>query len=155
MVHIPHFDNCKASQKDGIKKHEHTPGKTFLNGIQIVGKQTHQVPYFVHLIIFTTQILGVVKHTVSKVRFHFDTHAEKCNTPQETTKYHGQNNPHHRHTDFIQQESQIKYFLHTVHFHKSRVHAVDNHLVHIRNNKLKPVYDYQRNQPEYQPSCIF
>ena len=90
------------------------------------------------------QILAVVKHPVAQVCFRLDTGAEEAHTPQEAAKDDQQDNAHHRHTDLVYQEVQVK----GNPIHKTGVDAIDDHLIQIGDQQLQVVYHDQRHKTQ-------
>ena len=153
-VHLPHFHNGQQAQQKGIEEHHNAPAEAFLNGVQIVGEQTHQVAHFIHLVILPAQFPGMVKHPVAKLSLHPDGGAEEAHTPQKAADDHGQNNANHGHTDIVQQNVHGKGNGRALHFHHAAVHTVDEHAVQFRNDQLHRVHRHQCQQTHNQPVGI-
>ena len=101
------------------------------------------------------EVLGVVEHLVSDVRLHLDGGAEDAHAPQKAPDHDGQDDPHHGHTDPVQQEVHVKDDFHAVHQHVALVDAVDHHLIEIWNDQLHIVHEPQEKQAADEPYGIF
>lgn len=89
MIHIPHLKDSQKPKQQRIKKHQDTVTEALLDRIQIVGIKTHKVSYFIDLIILLREHAAVIKHPVSKIRFHTDCRTKKTDSPEKTAKNHG------------------------------------------------------------------
>ena len=61
-VHAPHLDEGENAEKHGVEKHQKTVAEAFLNRVEIVRKEAHQVADLVDLIILAGQVLAMVEH---------------------------------------------------------------------------------------------
>ena len=53
-------------------EHQYPIPEALLYGVQIVGKQTHQISDLVHLKVILREIFAMVKHTVAQIGLHPD-----------------------------------------------------------------------------------
>ena len=139
-IHLPHIHHRQHAQQQSVEKHHNAPAKTLLHGVQIVGKQTHQISNLVDLIVFPAQILGMVKHPVTQVCRQTHPGTEKAYSPQETSENHCQNDSHHGHTDAVQQKIHVKCHLNPIHADTAAVHAIDYQTVQLGDFQLQIVH---------------
>lgn len=78
----------------------------------------------------------------------------KADSPQETADYHDDNGNNHGPADLIQQKFHIKHRRLAVDQNRVAVHAVDDHAVQLRYEKLKIIYENQRCKTENQNGRI-
>ena len=89
-----------------------------------------------------------------KVRLHLSSRAEDRYPPQETADYHDDNGNNHGPADLIQQKFHIKHRRLAVDQNRVAVHAVDDHAVQLRYEKLEIIYENQRCKTENQNGRI-
>ena len=94
------------------------------------------------------------EHAGTKIGHHADRGAEKADTPQETADYHDDNGNNHGPADLIQQKFHIKHRRLAVDQNGIAVHAVDDHAVQFRYEKLEIIYENQRCKTENQNGRI-
>ena len=94
------------------------------------------------------------EHAGTKIGHHADRGAEKADTPQETADYHDDNGNNHGPADLIQQKFHIKHRRLAVDQNGIAVHAVDDHAVQLRYEKLEIIYENQRCKTENQNGRI-
>ena len=154
-AHAHHFGDGQHAQRQRVKEHHDAPAEAFLHGIQVVGEKAHQAAYLVDLVILAAQILAGVEHAVAQVGLHADGRAEKGDAPQEPPGHDGQDDPHHRHADALQQEIHIKGRFNAVHHDNAVVDAVDHHLIQIGDDQLQVVHRSQGQQAQQQINAVF
>ena len=136
MVHTPHLRHGQHAQNQRVEELHEAPAVALLHGIQIVGKQAHQVADLVDLVVFPAQVLGMAEHLVPQIGLHLDGRAEDGHPPQEAAEHDGHRHDEHGLADAIQQKRHVKSVLHTIHHHIALVHAVDDHLVDLGDHQL-------------------
>ena len=154
MIHHPHIPHRQHAHQQGIAEHHDTPAEALLHGVQIVGKEAHEVAHFVDLIVFPAQILGMVKHPVAQILFQSHRTSKEAEAPHKPAENHGQNDHDHLHADFIQHEVHVKRQLHTIHRHIAHVHAIDDDSIKFRNFQLQKIHQHQRGKARQQPARI-
>ena len=154
MIHAPHLGNGQGTQNDGVKELHEAPAVALLNGVQVVGEQTHQIAHLVHLVVLPAQILRVAEHLIPQIRLHPGRRAEDRYPPQEPAEDNDQDDADHGHADPVQQERHIKRHLHAVFHNVSLVQPVDDQLINFRHLQIQIVHGKQSQQPRQQSQRV-
>ena len=135
-VQMPHLAHRQDAHEDGVAEHHDAPAEALLDRVQIVGEEAHEVADLVDLIILPAQEPGPVEHFRAQTGLQENGGAKEAHAPDKPAQAHAQDHANHGHAHMVQQEIQVKGQNCTVHGHGTRIHAVHDHLVQLRDDEL-------------------
>ena len=150
-VHAPHIAQRHDAQHHRVKQHHNAPAEAFLHGVQVVGKQAHQIADLIDLVIFPAQLLGVGEHAVAHILLQPNGAAKEADTPQKAADDDKNNDFHHGQADKIQHKVHGKGVLHAIDDHKAIIHTVDHHAIKGRDLQLQVIHHQKGGQACDQP----
>ena len=154
MVHPPHVVDGQHRHEGGVHHHHDAPAHALLNGVQIVGEQTHEIAHLVDLVILPAQVPCPVKHPVPEALFDLDSHAEEADAPQEAAHHQGQDDAQQGEADLVEKDVHAEGHGRSIDLHHAGVQAVDDDAVELGNDHLAGVHGEEGDHTQQEPADV-